>query len=563
MNEIEEQRRVRREERIIAALAACASLVAFLYYFQRGEILLYGDAVAHINIARRVFDSREPGLAQLGTVWLPFPHLLQIPFLWIAPLWKSGVGGSIPSMIAYIVGTLGIYRLLRARTTDYTAWVGAGVYAANPSLLYMQSTAMTESVFLAAMIWSVFYADEFRRGLFPPEFGDGLSSRIPAWRALERCGLCLGAAIMTRYDGWVFAALVGVVNLVTFIRWAKADRDRVELRRVRRSVAAFLLFCALMPVLWLAHNYYLSRHPLDWFNGPYSAKAIETRTTKPGDPPYPGKNSMKVASQYFLKVGVMNMSEGKTAAWIFALAVFGTFISAAHIGRYGSLLLLWIPLPFYAYSVAYGSVPIFLPVWWPYSYYNVRYGLELLPLFSVMIAMAAMATSGLRVKRIGAVLSAVVVLVAAYAYWSSWRGDSQFERGVRAPWPGPICYREALVNGRSRLITEHWLATQFRQLPPDARILMGTSEYVGALQQAGIPLHHVVSESTFLVWEAAQSAPAAVADYVVAIGNDPVAAAVKTNSRALTIVAEKQKGDGPAVTLYRSSIARGYSGLKR
>ena len=36
--------------------------LSFLFYFRRGDILLYGDAVAHINIARRVFDSRTPGL---------------------------------------------------------------------------------------------------------------------------------------------------------------------------------------------------------------------------------------------------------------------------------------------------------------------------------------------------------------------------------------------------------------------------------------------------------------------------------------------------------------------
>src|SRR5579871_4916570 len=36
--------------------AACASLISFLSYSHRGDILLFGDAVAHINIARRVFD---------------------------------------------------------------------------------------------------------------------------------------------------------------------------------------------------------------------------------------------------------------------------------------------------------------------------------------------------------------------------------------------------------------------------------------------------------------------------------------------------------------------------
>ena len=49
-------------------------------------------------------------------------------------------------------------------------------------------------------------------------------------------------------------------------------------------------------------------------------------------------------------------------------------------------LLLWIPLPFYAYSIAYGSVPIFIPLWWPHSWYNVRYGMEMLPAFALFPA---------------------------------------------------------------------------------------------------------------------------------------------------------------------------------
>ena len=81
---------------LVAWLAFCISILSFLYYFRQGEILLYGDAVAHINIARRVFDSRTPGLLQLGTVWLPLPHLLMIPF----PAFDMGLadrGGRIAS----------------------------------------------------------------------------------------------------------------------------------------------------------------------------------------------------------------------------------------------------------------------------------------------------------------------------------------------------------------------------------------------------------------------------------------------------------------------------------
>src|SRR5580693_5798922 len=102
-----------RETALVAQLAACVSFISFAYYFQHNGLLLYGDAVAHINIARRVFDSRTPGLLQLGTVWLPLPHLLMIPFLLSDTAWQSGVGGSIPSMVAYVFGVIGMFRLMR------------------------------------------------------------------------------------------------------------------------------------------------------------------------------------------------------------------------------------------------------------------------------------------------------------------------------------------------------------------------------------------------------------------------------------------------------------------
>src|SRR6478752_2776901 len=106
-------RRWDSETALLAWLTACVSVLSFLFYFRRGEILLYGDAVAHINIARRVFDSRTPGLLQLGTVWLPLPHLLMMPLVASKWMWQSGVGGSLPSMAAYVLGVVGIFRVVR------------------------------------------------------------------------------------------------------------------------------------------------------------------------------------------------------------------------------------------------------------------------------------------------------------------------------------------------------------------------------------------------------------------------------------------------------------------
>src|SRR5882724_4090881 len=158
------------ETRLVAGLAAFVSLVAFLIYFGRGQILLYGDAAAHINIARRVFDSRTPGPLQLGTVWLPLPHILMMPFLISDAAWSSGVGGSILSLICYVVSVVGIFRLVRGVVSvqsvprvneKIAAWVAVVIFAANPNLLYLQSVALTEPVYLAFFLWAVVYFSEF------------------------------------------------------------------------------------------------------------------------------------------------------------------------------------------------------------------------------------------------------------------------------------------------------------------------------------------------------------------------------------------------------------------
>src|SRR5256712_4003320 len=101
------------ETALVAWIASVVSVASFFYYFHQGDLQLYGDAVAHINIARRVFDSRTPGLLQLGTVWLPLPHILMLPFLISRWMWQTGIGGSIPSLIAYVFSVTGIFRLMR------------------------------------------------------------------------------------------------------------------------------------------------------------------------------------------------------------------------------------------------------------------------------------------------------------------------------------------------------------------------------------------------------------------------------------------------------------------
>ena len=373
----------------LAWLAIFVSVFSFLFYSRLGDVLLYGDAVAHINIARRVFDSKTPGLLQLGTVWLPLPHLLIVPFIVSKQMWQSGSGGSIPSMAGFVLGVLGMFRLARAAfgrdgevdaAAKVGAWAAALVYGANPNLIYMQATAMGESLYLAFFIWAVVYFAEFARG------------GAKAERSLTKCGLCLFAACLTRYDGW-FLAVVLVVGVVAafppfdsaqgklLAKDARNGAPRFSLPRSRMLLAKFVLLAAAGPVLWLAYNAVVYRDPLEFARGPYSAKAIEQKTATVN----PAKGNLFAAGSYFLKAAELNVSEANWLGrvWL-ALALLGSLV-AGFSGRGRVALLLWAPLPFYALSVAYGSVPIFVPTWWPFSQYNVRYGLQLLPAFALFV----------------------------------------------------------------------------------------------------------------------------------------------------------------------------------
>src|SRR6202790_2761856 len=87
----------------IAALLAIISITAASWCFGRGYTLYYGDAEAHLNIARRILDSRTPGPDQIGTAWLPLPRLLPIPFL-MRDCWGPGrVAGVLPSCGCFVI----------------------------------------------------------------------------------------------------------------------------------------------------------------------------------------------------------------------------------------------------------------------------------------------------------------------------------------------------------------------------------------------------------------------------------------------------------------------------
>ena len=256
------------ETKLVATVAILLTAASLGFCARHGYLLLYGDAVAHLHIARRIFDSLNPGFSQLGSVWLPLPHLLLLPFVQRTDWWQSGLAGAIPSMASYVIACAGIYRLARLWMRPLLALLVFAALALNPGLLYMSVTAMTEPLFLALMIWSVVHLTAFESAL---REGDAPAAR----GALIKLTLVLIAAVFTRYDGWILGTLAWVAVAYWTMRrgWWKD--------RANAGVFVVCTLCLLAaPLSWLGYNWHMYGDPLDFLRGPYSAEAIAQRTTK-------------------------------------------------------------------------------------------------------------------------------------------------------------------------------------------------------------------------------------------------------------------------------------------
>ncbi|HLG75060.1 MAG TPA: glycosyltransferase, partial [Ktedonobacteraceae bacterium] len=188
-----------------------AGLLALWYFLQHHETTLYGDALSHMLIARRLFDNLTPGLAQLGGVWVPLPHLLMVPFIWNDYLWHTGLAGSLTSFPCYVVASVYIYLSARRLTKHGPAsFIGTLLFIVNPNVLYLQTTPMTEPVLIATLTMACYH--------FLVWAQDG----HPIQLILSAAATFL--ATLSRFDGWALClallVFIVVIGKIKRQRWS-------------------------------------------------------------------------------------------------------------------------------------------------------------------------------------------------------------------------------------------------------------------------------------------------------------------------------------------------------
>jgi hypothetical protein len=459
----------KQETFLIVVLLSIVSGVCFSAFHASGLAIAYNDARSHLNIGRRVVEGIQPGLAQLGSVWLPLPHALMIPTIWQDFMWHSGLSGAIFSMVAFVLTGVLINRFLKIiQVGGWGRMVGLLAYAGNTNLLYLQSTAMTELLLLFTMTAGVY------------EFV--LWYKNEQLLNLLKASLWIMLASLVRYDAWFLFVFSLFIIIVRFI---KGDRKALE-----GKIILFATLGGFGVVLWLFWNLLIFKDPLYFIFGPFSAHAQQKLLEGAGELPTKGKLLLSV--KYYLYALFYN--QGFLSAffgfWGMILVLRERKLGVLRLG----LLTLTAPFFFNVLALFLGHSVLFIQGLSGETWFNVRYGIMMAPSIAVFIGFLID-----RLKKIRAVVFGLLFMTVLFSFISK----------------DAVTIDDALHGASQKNVSEvsSWLKENAR----DNRdyILISAASHDAIIFSSGLPMGRFIHEGTGEYWRRATKNPAELARYII------------------------------------------------
>lgn len=482
----------------VALGAAFASGLSFAYYRSAGLILLHGDAVSRMNIARRVFDSLDPGLVQLGVIWPPAPQVLMLPLIWIDPLWRSGLAGSIPSMVAFVGAAVYLYalgqRLTGTKLGGVIAWL---VFVTNPSMLYLQAVPLSESLMLLTMVAAAYH--------------------LAVWLQEEKTSHLIAAAIwvfvatMTRYEGWALV-LGGALIVAAFTLTRYRDRRRAE-----ALALMFIVPAAFGIVLWLIYSAVIFGDPLSFAHGVGTAREHADYAASQGKLLTKWNLPRTMATYGWTVVDV----EGLPAIGMAALGVATVIVGRVSLRQSAAAVVLFVPALVVISSLFLGSAVLFDPHAVPPGFTDTRYGVLALPAIAIFAAFPA------ALHRLVAVLLIITTLsVAAFSYQHGDRATAHSGTLDAQAW---ISSNYPILSGLQPLVVvdglnnETEIAEPVKEATDWLRAHRGSGQLVLISANANdefmfysrLPLRDYVFEGAQPYWDDEMRSPGAWTDWIV------------------------------------------------
>jgi hypothetical protein len=474
----------------VAAIALGAAVAC--WYAWAGLTLSHYDAKGHLVVARRIADSLTPGWVQIGAVWLPLPHLISlVPVQWDL-LYRTGAFGVALSVCCAGVLVASLARLVFDLTRSRLAATAAALpVALNPSVLYLQSTPMTEPLLMALLALSSWLGVEAVRS------GDR------SWE--RRAGLALAAAVLTRYEAWPFAAvLLGLVGLAS-----------CRVGRTLRASAMTAVRIAIPPGVAILAFLLLSRATVgEWFvqSGFFVAENPDA--------------SRPLRALVSVWWGLHELSSYPLAM----LGVAGLVLLLVR-GLRSPALAPWLP------ALALSAVAA-LPCYAFYSGhpFRIRYMIPLIPAMGLGIG-CAIGLAG-RFKPIVAAVMAAAMVLAPHPL------DPAAPMVVEAQWDRP--HREGRAEVAAYL-RRHWDGE------PIMASMGSLAHFMQELSHQGLRIRDFLHEGNGDIWLAAVEYPDPHVRWVLieeqAEGGDILA--VRARSRPSFLAGYDRVAEGGGVALYR------------
>lgn len=449
---------------------------SFIYYYDNKLGLSYNDARSHLDIGRRVVEGLKPGLAQLGSVWLPLPHALMMPTIWNDFMWHSGLSGAIQSMVSFVATGSLIYLFLKnLRVGLFERFFGVVTFAANINILYLQSTAMTELLLLATMTASVYFLIHWVNN-------DNIFN-------LVKSAFFIMMSTLIRYDGWFLLFVAALI--VAIYTWQK-----VGIQKAEGAVVFFVTLAGFGVALWLLWNLLIFKDPLYFATGPFSAYAQQNQLEMAGELPTKG-NLLLSFKAYFFAV-IYN-----SYTYLAILGVLGgvALLRDKRIKVYVRIasMALFAPFAFNILALYMGHSVLFLPEVIGQTWFNVRYGMMLLPTISIFSAYLLD-----RVKKIRWPIVGIFALVTFFAFVNR----------------DAVTIDDAVYGASQKNVSEvsGWLRENAKERP--GFILISAASHDAIIFSSGLPMKKFIHEGTGAYWDYAVEDPDEWARWIVVRTHD-------------------------------------------
>jgi len=438
---------------LVAAAVAAAGTAAALHYHRLGLALSHYDARAHLVVARRVFDSLTPGWQQVGAVWLPLPHLLNVLPVQIDWMYRTGASAIAISVASMALAAAALAWIVHRVTGSIVGGIAcAALLMLNPDVLYLQSTPMTEPLLFGTTFLAI--------ALIADWTARPVASTAAGWSCI--------AAVLTRYEAWPIVASALALALVARIR--QGERTIDALRRVRGlalypawAIAAFLVNSKITVGTWFVDSgFFVADNParghlwLSWMQL------------------WEGLRSLVGAPIAW-------------AAWIAA----GVVVVYAVVRKDRAALLVVLALA--------ASAILPMGAYFKGHPFRIRYDVPL-----VAAAAAIIGTGAALLPRRLSIAAAAVVLVLAFR--DAHPLDTRAPMVVEAQLDGPNTIARGAVT---RYLQQHWDGT------PILMSMGSLGHYMHDLSYAGFGIRDFLHEGNGEIWKAAIAHPQPYVRWIV------------------------------------------------